>query len=174
MGEAVLEAFARSDRFNFIFAPHVMMFERKWTVTISPPAIKHMRPPGARYKELPNMLIDLGSKASTDMTYTNMADVYVGDISSQVYEFLLHPRPCLFLDAHSTDWASDPDYAHWHAGPVVGRGADIVEAVEYAISSHAEYLPVQKKMLADTFSLTDQSSSVRAAKAIATFLSGSA
>lgn len=29
------------------------------------------------------------------MTYTPAADIYLGDVSSQSYEFLLDPRPCL-------------------------------------------------------------------------------
>lgn len=170
MGEAVLEAFHRSDKFNFIFAPHVMMFARKWTVTISPPAIRRMSPPAARFAEAPNMLIDLGSSSSTDMTYTNMADVYIGDVSSQVYEFLYRPRPCLFLDAHATRWQGNPDYKHWRAGPVVGPGTDILTAAERTIATHPNYLPVQREMLADTFSVTDEPASARAARAIATFL----
>ncbi|MEJ2407901.1 MAG: hypothetical protein P8Y58_01875 [Novosphingobium sp.] len=174
MGETVLEAFLRSDKFNFIFAPHVMMFARKWTVTISPPAIRRMHLPAPRFAEASNMLIDPGSKASTDMTYTNMADVYIGDVSSQIYEFLYRPRPCLFLDTHATRWQGDPDYAHWRAGPVMGPGTDIPDAVEQAMATHADYLPVQRDMLADTFSVTDEPASVRAARAITRLLSGEA
>lgn len=170
MGPNILEAFYRSDRFNFIFAPHVMMFARKWTVTINPPAIRRMRPPPARFSTAPNMLIDLGSKASTDMTYTNMADVYIGDVSSQVYEFLYRPRPCLFLNAHDTQWRSDPDYAHWRAGPVAPARMDIIAAVEQAIATHRDYLALQREMLADTFSVTDEPASARAARAIIAFL----
>lgn len=170
MGREVLEAFARSDRFNLVFAPHVMMFARKWTVTISPPAIRRMRPPAPHVSGAPNVLADLGSKASTDMTYTNMADVYLGDVSSQVYEFLYRPRPCLFLDAHGTRWQDNPDYAHWRAGPVIGPHGDIIAAVEQAIASHGDYLPVQREMLADTFSVTGEPASLRAARAISDFL----
>jgi hypothetical protein len=171
MGQTVLESFFNSDRYNFIFAPHVMMFARKWTITISPPAIRRMSPPAARFGEAPNMLVDLGSKASTDMTYTNMADVYIGDVSSQIYEFLYRPRPCLFLDAHDTRWQGNPNYLHWQAGPVVGPGADILAAVDDAIATHAKYLPVQEDMLKDTFSVTDDPASRRAAQAITQFLS---
>ncbi|SFF92489.1 CDP-glycerol glycerophosphotransferase, TagB/SpsB family [Novosphingobium sp. CF614] len=170
MGMDVLEAFFASDRFNLIFAPHVMMFARKWTVTINPPAVRRMRPPPLRFVRAPNILVDPGSRASTDMTYTNMADVYIGDVSSQVYEFLYRPRPCLFLDAHATPWQGNPDYAHWQAGPVIGPGADILASVEQALASHARYLPVQKMMLDDTFSITAEPASRRAAHAIIDFL----
>ncbi|MCJ2182728.1 hypothetical protein MTR62_08495 [Novosphingobium sp. 1949] len=172
MGPALLEAFAASGEFNLVFAPHVMMFARTWTLTISPPALRRMHPPAASLSSAPNLRIDLGSKASTDMSYTNSADVYIGDVSSQVYEFLYHPRPCLFLDAHRTAWEGDPDYAHWRAGPVVRPGTDILAAVREAIASHPRYRPVQDEMLADTFSVTGESAALRGAKAIAQFLAG--
>nr|WP_246543603.1 hypothetical protein [Novosphingobium profundi] len=173
MGEALLEAFAASNEFNLVFAPHVMMFARRWTVTINPPAIRRMHPPAARFAEAPNIHVDLGSAASTDMTYTNSADIYIGDVSSQVYEFLYHPRPCLFLDAHQTAWENDPDYAHWKAGPVIGPGTDILAGVRNAIATRDRYLPVQRAMLADTFSVTDEPAALRGAKAIAQFLASS-
>lgn len=170
MGEAVLGAFRKSDRYNLVFAPHVMMFTRPWTVTISPPAIRRMRKPDARFRDAPNMLLDLGSAASTDMSYTNLADVYIGDVSSQVYEFLHRPRPCLHLNAHGVNWQGDPDYAHWQAGPVVGPGEDVLAAVDRAIATHASYEPAQRKLLADTFSVTDKPASHRAADAITEFV----
>ena len=173
MGTGLLEAFAASDEFNLVFAPHVMMFARRWTVTIAPPAIRRMHPPAQAFYEAPNLRIDLGSKASTDMTYTNTADIYIGDVSSQVYEFLYRPRPCLFLDAHRTDWKNDADYAHWHAGPIAHPGDDILAAVRAAIASHGSYLSTQQAMLADTFSVTDEPASLRGAKAIMDYLGGS-
>lgn len=172
MGEPLLEAFRNQDRFNLIFAPHVMLFQRKWTVTISPPAIARVRVPGPRYAGSPHILIDPGSTASVDMTYTNAADLYVGDVSSQVYEFLRRPRPCLFLDAHATDWKGKADYMHWNAGPVIGPGGDLLAACADALDTHGAYLPAQRKLLADTFSVTARAASDRAAEAILDFLSG--
>lgn len=170
MGNEVLEAFYRTDRYNLIFAPHVMMFAREWTVTIAPPAVRRMRKPARRYSDAPHMLIDLGSAASSDMSYTSLADVYIGDVSSQVYEFLYRPRPCLHLDAHEVAWQGNPAYTHWQAGPVARPGDDIIEAVDRAIATHADYLPRQRELLADTFSVTDEPASIRAARAISKLL----
>jgi len=172
MGESVLEAFLASDRYNLIFAPHVMLFERRWTVTVSPPAIRRMRKPADRFSKAANILVDLGSAASTDMSYTNLADVYIGDVSSQVYEFLHRPRPCLHLDAHGVAWQGNADYAHWRAGPVAGPGEDILAAVDRAIATHALYAPTQRDLLADTFSVTDEPAARRAARATRQFLDG--
>ncbi len=170
MGEAVLEAFYCTDRYNLIFAPHVMLFTRPWTVTIAPPAIRRARRPDRRYSAAPHIHIDLGSPASSDMRYTNAADVYVGDVSSQVYEFLYRPRPCLHLNAHGVAWEHDPSYAHWRTGGVLGPGQDIIAAVDRAIDTHDQYLPAQRALFDDTFSLTEEPSAERAAQAIREFL----
>lgn len=168
MGQQVLDAFAASERFNLIFAPHVMLFQRRWTMTISPPALRRMRSPHPHGAS--NILMDLGSPASSDMSYTNRADLYIGDVSSQIYEYLLHPRPALALNAHDVAWQGNADYAHWQAGPVIGPGADIMAAAEQALATHASYLPVQRALLADTFSVTDHPSAIRSAEAIAGFM----
>ncbi len=172
-GAQVLEQFYQSKRYNLIFAPHVMLFARPWTVTIDRLSIAYARKPEHRYFAAPHMHIDLGSPASTDMTYTNAADLYLGDVSSQVYEFLNRPRPCLFLDAHDTNWQGDPNYRHWTAGPVKTSSDGIIDAVDNSFSSHGSYLANQTQLLHDSFSVTPEAASTRAAKAIISFMQDS-
>ena len=169
-GAEVLEQFYQSDRYNLIFAPHVMLFARPWTVTIDRLSIASVKKPAARYHEAPHMLMDLGSPACTDMTYTNAADLYLGDVSSQVYEFLNRPRPCLFLDAHDTPWQGNPNYRHWTTGPVKTDASDIIGAVDAAFASQASYRDTQLAVLDDSFSVTAMPASVRAATAIIDYL----
>ena len=169
-GAEVLEQFYQSDRYNLIFAPHVMLFARPWTVTIDRLSIASVKKPDARYHEAPHMLMDLGSPACTDMTYTNAADLYLGDVSSQVYEFLNRPRPCLFLDAHDTPWQGNPNYRHWTTGPVKTDASDIIGAVDAAFASQASYRDTQLAVLDDSFSVTAMPASVRAATAIIDYL----
>lgn len=173
MGTRVLDELTASGRYNVIFAPHMMLFRRKYTVTIAPPAIRRVVRPDAELSNRTNLHIDLGSSASADMTYINAADIFIGDVSSQTYEFLLTPRPCLHLDAHGAAWRSNPDYRHWLAGPVVPRDGDIVSAVDNAIATHGAYLPAQRDLLEDTFSVEENiTASRRAADAILEFLNG--
>lgn len=169
-GANVLEQFYQSDRYNLIFAPHVMLFARPWTVTIDRLSIASAKIPPARYNDAPHMLMDLGSPACTDMTYTNAADMYLGDVSSQVYEFLNRPRPCLFLDAHDTPWQGNPNYRHWTTGPVKTDANDIIGAVDAAFASQASYSDAQRAVLEDSFSVTAEPASVRAAAAIIEYL----
>ncbi len=99
-GRAVLDFFLDNPDYQLIFAPHVMLFERRFVVTVDKFRIDSAGKLAAKYLDSPNIQVDLGSRASTDMTYTQAADIYLGDASSQVYEFLYRPRPCLFLNSH--------------------------------------------------------------------------
>jgi hypothetical protein len=64
------------------------------------------------------------------MTYTRYADIYLGDVSSQVYEFVRQPRPTVFLNAHGVeDWPRDINYRHWMLGRVVDRLEDLPDAL---------------------------------------------
>lgn len=169
-GETVLEAFHDQDRYNLILAPHVMLFERRLVVTVDPPGIARVIPPAGRYREAARIHADTGSAASSDMSYTNRADIYLGDVSSQVYEFLHRPRPCLFLNSHGTVWHDDPNYLHWRAGPVLDSPANLLDAIDAAVASHADYVPVQRALIDATFSLSAEPSAERAAGAIIAFL----
>ena len=171
-GAQVLDAFRQQDRYNLIFAPHVMLFERKWVVTIDPPSIARVRAPGAEFAQEKRIHIDIASSASSDMSYTNRADIYLGDVSSQIYEFLRTPRPCLFLNSHGVAWQGDPDYLHWQAGPVLDTPQGLLDAIDAAIASHPRYATVQQALSDATFSLSDRPSAERAADAITAFLEG--
>jgi hypothetical protein len=163
-GPEVLQSFAESGRHNLIFAPHIRLAEREKA---------RLCEALAPYYGLPNLYIDLGSPASVNMTYTTLADVYLGDVSSQVYEFLRQPRPCLFLDAHKTEWRDNPDYAHWRYGRVLDTARRLPERIDEAVETHArDYAAVQAEGFAYTFDLDGRSSSERAAEAVADYLGG--
>lgn len=169
-GRAVLDWFVEHEEYQLIFAPHVMLFERPFVVTIDKLRIDCAGRIADKYLRAANIHIDLGSRASTTMTYTQRADIYLGDVSSQVYEFLLHPRPCVFLNTHGFDWRGDPNFEHWRAGPVINRPAGLGEALASARSEHdAVWRPVQQALFDRSFDLTSEPSSVRAAGALARF-----
>jgi CDP-glycerol glycerophosphotransferase (TagB/SpsB family) len=83
------------------------------------------------------------------MSYTSVADIYVGDVSSQVYEFLTVAKPCIFIDAHSATWENSPDYAMWQFGPVCSDMAQIMDALDHAKERHSDYVDAQRRMVAD-------------------------
>ena len=101
---------------------------------------------------------------------TSDADIYLGDASSQVYEFLRRPRPCVFLNTHRLAWQNDPNFAHWRAGPVIDDPADLGAALAHAREDHERlYRPVQQAMFDYSFDLTEEPSSARAGRALAKF-----
>jgi len=168
MGREVLDWFVEHDEYQLIFAPHVMLFERSFALTVDKLRIDRPGRIDERYLRAPNIHIDLGSRASSNMTYTNRADIYLGDVSSQIYEFLLNPRPCVFLDAHETDWVDDQNYAHWRSGPVIDDPDRLEDALSEAMRDPGgRYAAAQKQLFDDTFDLTDKPSSLRAAEAVA-------
>ncbi|MCA3255971.1 MAG: hypothetical protein INF91_10180 [Alphaproteobacteria bacterium] len=142
LGHAVISAFAAQDRYNLVIAPHIRLFEDAGDAERA--AIEALAVPD-------RIRIDLGSEASVDMTYTLGADIYLGDMSSQVYEFLARPRPCAFLDAHGVAWRDDPRYACWHLGEVASAPGDILAAVGRAVAAQPLRLACQRLALLDAF-----------------------
>jgi hypothetical protein len=156
-GRQVLEQFAADTRYNLIFAPHIRLFEGA-----DPRTVEALAP----FLDHPRIHIDLGGPAAIDMTYTRAADIYLGDVSSQVYEFLRTPKPCLFLNASNADWKGDESFHHWAYGPVLDGVDGLLDTVSAAQSGHGDYLSAQKCGFAESFDLQDTPSSVRAAQAI--------
>ncbi len=171
-GRAVLDHFLADTRYNLIFAPHVMLFRRRFVLSVDRFRINWPGRLDRKYFEAPNIHIDLGSRASTDMTYTFAADIYLGDVSSQVYEFLQKPRPCVFLNSHRVDWRHDPNYRHWHAGDVIEDVADLGRALDAAHARHKLYRPIQRQLFEQSFDLDERPSADRAADAVLAFLTG--
>lgn len=162
-GQQVLDHFAASTRYNLIFAPHVRLFD-------PPTPQKHAA--FARYAGVPHLRIDLGSSRSIDMSYINAADIYLGDVSSQVAEFIVRPRPCVFLNAHRSDWRDDPDYRFWTLGTVIEQVDELKTALDAAVERHGDFVEAQRRYVNETFELPEngEASAPRGADAIVDFL----
>lgn len=170
MGPAILDWFAKSARYNLIFAPHVMLFKKRVTASLSPFALGWNLGPRADHYEHDHMLIDTGSAASLDMTYTDAADIYLGDASSQVYEFIRRPRPCVFLNPRRLAWQGDPDFAHWRAGHVLESLDDLAATFAEVPRLTPPMRERQEDLFRYSFDLQDRPSSERAAEAILDYM----
>lgn len=170
-GRAILERFYRSPDYNLIFAPHIMLFHRKIVVSVDRLGLGLPGAIPARYRDAPNILIDTGSRRSVDMSYTQAADIYLGDASSQVYEFIRQPRPCVFVNARGLPWRDDANFAHWRAGPVIDDLARLDDALDRAVADHeAVYAPIQRELVDYTFDQRPEPAAQRAARCISTLL----
>lgn len=170
-GPALLDWFAgpEGQRFNLIFAPHVMLFRKK--LHVSPEYRVARIRPGIRpqWRSAPNIVIDTASKRLVDMSYTLSADGYIGDVSSQIYEFLIRPRPVFFIDRFSASpRCREGRFPAWEAGDVATTAAELTALLPGYADRFARYEERQRAIFADTFSLDPQRpASLRAAEAIA-------
>jgi hypothetical protein len=174
-GADILEYFYQNaDRFNLIFAPHVMLFFKK--VHISPEyRVTRKRPDiDPKYYDAPNIRIDVDSARLFDMSYTLSADVYIGDVSSQVYEFLYRPRACFFIDTHSAPSpGAMPEYDFWNNGPVARSAKQLLPLLPDHAEIALQYRTAQEQRMAYTADQSDpRPASERGAEAISHFVEG--
>lgn len=164
MGRSVLEFFAGNEDYNLVFAPHALLFRR---------TLRHQVPAVEKFGRFGNIHVDLSSVDAATMVYSDLADIYLGDVSSQVYEFLTTPRPCLFLNPMGLAWQGDGYFASWHLGEVVDDPKpDLGAALARARDTHAAFLALQETATSHAFSnRSDSTASRRAAAAIVDFLS---
>lgn len=158
--DSILSDFLNQQEFNLIVAPHVKMFLRKSSRTRAK----------WRTRSTKNIIIDPGSDLSVDNSYTEVADIYVGDVSSQVYEFLERPRPCVFLNAKGIDWHEDWNFLFWQLGDVVDNPKDLMDAIRAAPSRHHLYLQKQQEFAARSLGDTSPGAAKRAADVIVQYM----
>jgi hypothetical protein len=159
-GFDILEFFYNSPHFNLIFAPHIQLFAKQ--------KIKLPK----KYFHAPNIHIDVGSKASCDMTYTRSAAIYLGDMSSQYFEFLVQPKPCVFLNPKGIQWENNFQYRAWHLGDVVEQEQfnDLEKILQAAQERHPLYIQKQRDVINDVFYITEEPAGKRASNVILEFL----
>jgi hypothetical protein len=160
-GRDIIGWFSAQDRYNLVVAPHIRLFAEASDAdraAVMALAVPH------------KILIDLQSDRLFDMSYTSDADIYLGDVSSQVYEFLATPRPCVFLNAHDAQWVGHPDYLFWTLGDVVDDMAGLPRALDQAAAHHPGYINAQRERLAESIGGDPAGAARRGAEAIARFL----
>ncbi|MDT0675982.1 CDP-glycerol glycerophosphotransferase family protein [Autumnicola musiva] len=164
-GIQVLDFFYNHQDYNLIFAPHIHLFQRNkggYSVSEIP----------EKYQNSENIRIDLGSIKSVDMSYLCAADIYLGDVSSQIYEFIISPRPCIFLNPKNINFSGDVFYRFWKCGEVIPSAKKLGEALAKSIADFGKYRTIQEQITAENYYTEEGSTaSERAAKAIDEYLS---
>jgi len=150
----IMEYFKNNDRFNLIFAPHTLL--KHWS---------HKYNYYVDYHSSANIHVDFGSRLSTDSSYIQLADYYIGDVSSLIYEWIgVRPRPAVFLNAHNVNWKNNKDYRHWEYGPVIDSVDNLSSVLEQA--EQPKWLKLQAERIKEYMNINEESSSKRAALAI--------
>jgi hypothetical protein len=155
-GRRIVTMLAGQERFNVILAPHQRLIERD-------PEVRAVL---AQVADLPHVHADLDSFAMVDGSYTAAADIYLGDTSSQVVEFLALPRPCVFLNSQRIDWRATDDHDFWTCGEVVDDPDRIMGALDEAISVHGGYHAVQSQFAEASLGDVSAEAPMRAARVV--------
>ncbi|MXO74144.1 hypothetical protein GRI40_02770 [Altererythrobacter aerius] len=158
--EPMMETFRSNRGTNLIVAPHVKLFRRR-----SESVRRNLRA-----RSDCTILVDPGSDRSLDNTYSEAADIYVGDVSSQVFEFVARPRPCVFLNPHRVKWKGNPHFSAWELGEVIERPDELKDAIERAPTLHPEFIERQKQAAKGALGDTGPQSVIRSADLILRYL----
>lgn len=143
--------FENKDKYNLIFAPHVMLFRKKLHVSLEYRTARVRPEIDERFKDAPNILIDVDGPNLFDMSYTMAAQAYIGDLSSQVYEFLLHRGACYFFDTMGPS-GGDPyqRYEFWRNGEVLHDPAQLDSRIPQWQANAASHLTEQDRLFSRT------------------------
>ena len=142
-GKDILDFFYQQKDYNLIFAPHINLFNKKGF--LNPDIIDQ------KYFKDENILIDLGSDHTVNMDYTLSADIYLGDVSSQIYEFLYTSKPAIFINTHKPNWENNPHYRHWKMGPVIKDLSALKALLDKAPVWHQNFKKKQLDLMSYTF-----------------------
>lgn len=146
VARTVVETIRKDGRYNLVLAPHIRIAENMTSDDRA--SWDALGEPG-------RVIVDLDSDRLIDMSYMRMADIYLGDMSSQLYEFLVEPRPVAFVNAHGVDWEDDPRYAGWHLGKVAVRAEHLMRAIDSAVAEHPGMIERQQAAVRRAFGEID-------------------
>jgi hypothetical protein len=160
-GQEILKYFYNNKDYNLIFAPHFNLFEEKRQDAQQRNSLDQ------KYFKTDNILIDFGSVNSVNMAYMLAADIYLGDVSSQVYEFLISgAKPCIFINTHKVKWKNDAYYQTWKLGKVLENPSKLEAILQTKEHWQKDYQKLQEEVINYTFDITEIPSVKRVAQAL--------
>ncbi|USI73064.1 hypothetical protein [Sphingomonas morindae] len=155
-GRAIVAALVAQGAWNVILAPHQRLIEKD-------PGLRAVLAEAAR---APHVHADVDGFAMVDGSYMGAADLYLGDTSSQVLEFLVRPRPCVFLNPDRLDWRATDDHGFWACGEVIDRLDALPDALARAAALHPRYETAQRACVAASLGVTGPAAAEAAAQAL--------
>jgi len=154
-GFQILDFFLTTDKYNLIFIPHSVLTARNKILLLK--LIK--------YRNRPNIFIDLGSEACYDMTYMSYGDLYLGDGSSVAWEFILtKSRPCLFIDSNKLQESySDENFLSWELGEVITNISNLENDIMHSFDIFQDkYEAIQEEKLKAMYHQTTNATKIAA------------
>ena len=141
-GRYILDYFKNHSQFNLIFAPHPLVkhYNTKYNLDLNYSSFTS-----------DNTLIDFDSQKNMNGFYCIHADIYLGDVSSMLFEWINYkPRPCIFINTNNIEWENDENYSNWRIGHVINSLDEFNDIIGIAIGSKtkfAEQISYKNKMI---------------------------
>jgi CDP-glycerol glycerophosphotransferase (TagB/SpsB family) len=157
--ERIITTILDSEKYNIILSPHPLI--NTWFFK---DRIKKRYPKSERLHK------DWSSFHKVNFDYMKIADLYLGDISSSVYEWLYFDKPIIFYNSHNIQWKNNPYHKYWELGEVVSDVQQLMDTLEKTFQGQNEYGEVRIKMKDYTFGRIDGKASYRAAYKLYNFL----
>jgi len=117
-----------------------------------------------------NLIVDWSSIHKVNFDYMKIADIYLGDVSSSVYEWLYFNKPIVYYNSNNIDWQNNPYYKFWEIGYVVNNTDDLTTALDKSLEKPDPFLDIRTKIRDYTFGKIDGKASLRTAKKLYNFL----
>jgi hypothetical protein len=155
-GRRIVADLAEQTEFNVVLAPHQRLVETAPEVREVLGSVAH----------LPHVHCDIDSFATIDGSYTAACDIYLGDTSSQVVEFLMRPKPCVFLNPQQAEWRGRAGFEQWECGEVVADYEAILPALRRSVEMQAQFRERQIQFAASSLGDTSGAAAIRAAELI--------
>ncbi len=131
-GMELLQSLSNTGKYNIILMPHPDL-SRKYPELIN------------LAKEIPNVAVINRPKINLD--YMAIADIYITDVSSAVFEWLYFDKPVLFFNTKS----EKNIYSAWKCGRIVRDTPSMLESIEYSLEHPEEFHNQRKEMFDKVF-----------------------
>jgi hypothetical protein len=151
-GEKIIDEIVKSNKFNVILSPHPLV--NKWHF------FKRIK---LKFPKSDKLIIDWSSIHQVNFDYMRKADIYLGDTSSSIYEWLYFDKPMIFYNSHNVDWEDKPFFDFWHWGYVVNNLEDLTERLNSIIKGSDPFKTVRRENKNYVFGEVDGKASYRTA-----------
>ena len=131
----IIQYFLNNKQYNLIFAPHPLIknYSTRNKIDIDIDTVKS-----------DNIIVDFYSKNNVDGSYLNVADVYIGDVSSMITDFIFkRNKSCIFINSHDIEWKNDTNYKFWNCGKVINNLTELDPSVKISLKEN-KYSKQQK------------------------------
>ena len=157
--ENIVNAILESKKYNIILSPHPLV--NKWHFF---DRIKLHFPKSERlYK-------DWSSIHKVNFDYMKIADIYLGDVSSSIYEWLYFDKPMIFYNSHNIVWKNNPYYRFWNLGNIAANPEELLVYLDKSINISDSFAKIRKETKEYVFGDIDGKASYRTAAKLYNYL----